>query len=109
LAVDSEVTSLLHALDGGYIRPAPGGDILRTPAVLPTGRNIHGFDPFRIPSALAVRDGKQQADLLIERYCADGSPLPESIAMVLWGSDNLKNEGAPIAQAIATGASQGLH
>ena len=101
LAVDSEVTSLLHALDGGYIRPAPGGDILRTPAVLPTGRNIHGFDPFRIPSALAVRDGKQQADLLIERYCADGSPLPESIAMVLWGSDNLKNEGAPIAQALA--------
>jgi magnesium chelatase subunit H len=101
LAVDSEITSLLHALDGGYIRPAPGGDILRTPAVLPTGRNIHGFDPFRIPSALAVRDGKQQADLLIERYCADGNPLPESIAMVLWGSDNLKNEGAPIAQALA--------
>jgi magnesium chelatase subunit H len=28
-------------------------------------------------------------------------PLPESIAMVLWGSDNLKSEGAPIAQALA--------
>ena len=38
---------------------------------------------------------------LIERHCADGNPLPESIAMVLWGSDNLKNEGAPIAQALA--------
>jgi magnesium chelatase subunit H len=32
---------------------------------------------------------------------ADGNPLPESIAMVLWGSDNLKNEGSPIAQALA--------
>jgi magnesium chelatase subunit H len=101
LAVDTEVSGILRALDACYIRPAPGGDILRTPAVLPSGRNIHGFDPFRIPSALAVKDGKVQAQLLIERHCADGNPLPESIAMVLWGSDNLKNEGAPIAQALA--------
>jgi len=101
LAVDTEVSAILRALDARYIRPAPGGDILRTPAVLPTGRNIHGFDPFRIPSAMAVRDGKVQAQLLIDRHCADGNPLPESIAMVLWGSDNLKNEGTPIAQALA--------
>jgi magnesium chelatase subunit H len=32
---------------------------------------------------------------------ADGHTLPESIALVLWGSDNLKNEGAPIGQALA--------
>jgi magnesium chelatase subunit H len=101
LSVDTEVSAILRALDACYIRPAPGGDILRTPAVLPTGRNIHGFDPFRIPSALAVKDGKVQAQLLIDRHCSDGNPLPESIAMVLWGSDNLKNEGAPIAQALA--------
>ena len=101
LAVDTEVGAMLAALDGRYIRPAPGGDILHTPEVLPTGRNLHGFDPFRIPSAFAVRDGMQQAQRLIDRYRADGHPLPESIAMVLWGSDNLKNEGAPIAQALA--------
>ena len=35
-------------LDGGYVKPPPGGDILTNPEVLPTGRNIHGFDPFRI-------------------------------------------------------------
>jgi magnesium chelatase subunit H len=101
LAVDSEVNALLRALDGRYIRPAPGGDVLRTPEVLPTGRNIHGFDPFRIPSAFAVKDGAKQAQRLIDRTLADGMPLPESIAMVLWGSDNLKSEGAPIAQALA--------
>ncbi|MEY8875548.1 MAG: magnesium chelatase subunit H [Leptothrix sp. (in: b-proteobacteria)] len=101
LAVDTEVAGILHALDGGYIRPAPGGDVLRTPAVLPTGRNLHGFDPFRIPSAFAVKDGAQQAQRLLDRHQADGHPLPESIAIVLWGSDNLKNEGAPIAQALA--------
>ncbi len=101
LAEDTEVAGILAALDGRFIRPAPGGDIMRTPAVLPTGRNIHGFDPFRIPSAFAVRDGTKQAQLLIDRTLADGMPLPESIAMVLWGSDNLKSEGAPIAQALA--------
>jgi magnesium chelatase subunit H len=101
LAQDHEVPALLHALDGGFTRPAPGGDVLRTPAVLPTGRNIHGFDPFRIPSAFAVQDGARQARLLLQRHAEDGQPLPESVAMVLWGSDNLKNEGAPIAQALA--------
>jgi magnesium chelatase subunit H len=101
LAQDTEVSAILRALDGRFIRPAPGGDVLRTPAVLPTGRNIHGFDPFRIPSAFAVKDGAKQAQLLLARHIADGNPLPESIAMVLWGSDNLKNEGAPIAQALA--------
>ena len=74
---------------------------MRTPTVLPTGRNLHGFDPFRIPSAFAVRDGACQAMKLIERHMAEGNPFPESIALVLWGTDNLKTEGGPIAQALA--------
>jgi magnesium chelatase subunit H len=101
MSVDTEVTGILRALDGHYIRPAPGGDILRTPAILPTGRNLHGFDPFRIPSSFAIQDGTAQAKKLLERYLADGNALPESIAMVLWGTDNLKTEGSPIAQALA--------
>ncbi len=101
LARDTEIPAILHALDGGFVRPAPGGDLLRTPAVLPTGRNLHGFDPFRIPSAFAIRDGAKQATRLIERHVADGRPFPDSVAIVLWGTDNLKSEGGPIAQALA--------
>jgi magnesium chelatase subunit H len=100
LAQDHEIDGILHALDGGFLRPAPGGDLLHTPAVLPTGRNLHGFDPFRIPSAYAVKDGARQAQRLLERHMADGHVFPESIALVLWGTDNLKSEGAPIAQAL---------
>ncbi len=100
LAADHELPGLLHALDGGYIRPAPGGDLLRTPEMLPTGRNLHGFDPFRIPSVFAVQDGARQADRLLARHAADGGGLPETVAMVLWGTDNLKTEGGPIAQAL---------
>ena len=100
LSQDTELAAILHALDGGYIRPAPGGDLLRTPEVLPTGRNLHGLDPFRIPSAAAVQDGARQADRLLARHAADGNGLPETVAMVLWGTDNLKTEGGPIAQAL---------
>ena len=41
----------MNLLDGGYIPPAPGGDLLRDgTAVLPTGRNIHALDPYRMPA-----------------------------------------------------------
>lgn len=109
LATDGELTGIVHALDGGYTRPAPGGDLLRTTAVLPTGRNLHGFDPFRIPSAFAVRDGARQAGRLLERHQAEGLGLPETVAMVLWGTDNLKTEGGPIAQALWLMGAQPRH
>ena len=101
LAQDHELGSLIHALDGGFVRPSPSGDLIRTPDILPTGRNIHGFDPFRIPSAFAVADGARQAARLIARYMDAGNDLPETVALVLWGTDNLKTEGGPIAQALA--------
>ena len=101
LGEDHEVAALLHALDGGFVRPTPGGDLIRTPAVLPTGRNIHGFDPFRIPSAFAMEDGARQANKLLERHLADTGAVPASAALVLWGTDNLKTEGGTIAQALA--------
>jgi magnesium chelatase subunit H len=100
MAQDNELPALIAALDGRYIRPAPGGDLLRTPAVLPTGRNLYGFDPFRMPTAYAVQDGARQADLLLARHVADSGALPETVALLLWGSDNLKSEGGPLAQAL---------
>ncbi len=101
MSQDHEIAALLHALDGTYVKPAPSGDLLRNPQILPTGRNLHGFDPFRIPSAFAVADGARQCERLIARHAADGNALPETVAIVLWGTDNLKSEGGPIAQALA--------
>jgi magnesium chelatase subunit H len=101
LAEDHELPAILRALDGRFTQPAPGGDLLRNPAVLPTGRNLYGFDPFRVPSAFALRDGRQQAERLLARHVADTGALPQTVAMVLWGTDNLKSEGGPVAQALA--------
>lgn len=101
LSEDHELGALIHALDAGYTPPVAGGDLVRTPDILPSGRNIHGFDPFRLPSAFAVADGRRQADRLIARHLADTGRMPETLALVLWGTDNLKSEGAQIAQAMA--------
>jgi len=101
LRSNQEIEAILHALEGRFVRPAPGGDLLRTPDILPTGRNLHGFDPFRIPSRSAWLDGALQAEKLLARYAEDGKGFPESVAMVLWGTDNLKTEGSPIAQAMS--------
>jgi len=95
-----ELPALLHALDGGFVRPVPGGDLLRTTEILPTGRNLHSFDPYRIPSRYAMVAGAAQADELVQRYVDDTGALPESVAIVLWGTDNIKTEGGPIAQAL---------
>lgn len=101
LARDWETPALLRALDGCFVPPVAGGDLLRSPAILPTGRNIHGFDPFALPSRPAQRNGARQARCLLDRHVRDGAPLPETVAFVLWGTDNLKSEGEPIAQVLA--------
>jgi len=101
LDCNRETDAIVAALDGRFIRPAPGGDLIRSPEILPTGRNVHGFDPFRIPSAFALADGQRQAERLLARHVEDGHGLPETVAIVLWGTDNLKSGGGPIAQALA--------
>lgn len=97
LGEDHEIPALLHALSGRFVPPVPGGDLVRSPEILPTGRNIHAFDPFRMPTTFALRDGAAQAERLIAAHAS----LPRSVALVLWGSDNIKSDGGPIAQALA--------
>ncbi len=101
LAENREVEALVHALDGRFVAPSASGDLTRTPDILPTGRNIHGFDPYRMPSRAAMKDGSAQALRLLDRYRSEQDAAPETIAFVLWGTDNLKSEGGPISQVLA--------
>ncbi|MEO1623008.1 MAG: magnesium chelatase subunit H, partial [Cyanobacteria bacterium J06632_3] len=96
---DNELSSLLRALDGEYILPGPGGDPIRNPDVLPTGKNIHALDPQSIPTSAAVQSAKTVVDRLLERQKIENNgAYPETIAAVLWGTDNIKTYGESLAQ-----------
>jgi magnesium chelatase subunit H len=97
LQSSQELDGMMRGLNGQFIKPVPGGDVIRAPDILPTGRNIHAFDPFRMPTAFAMQDGAQQAAELLRTH----EGLPKTVALVLWGSDNIKSNGGPIAQALS--------
>ena len=99
VCADNELGGLLQALEGEYILPGPGGDPIRNPEVLPTGKNIHALDPQSIPTTAAVQSAKIVVDRLLERQRQEnGGNYPETIATVLWGTDNIKTYGESLAQ-----------
>jgi len=101
VCADNELGALIKALEGEYVLPGPGGDPIRNPDVLPTGKNIHALDPQSIPTTAAVQSAKIVVDRLLARQRADnGGKYPETIACVLWGTDNIKTYGESLAQVM---------
>ncbi len=89
-----ELTNLLRGLNGEYIPPAPGGDLLRDgPGVLPTGRNIHALDPYRMPSPAAYERGRLIGQKLLAQQRQEQGTYPETVAVMLWGLDAIKTKG----------------
>ncbi|MCC3589642.1 magnesium chelatase subunit H [Microcoleus sp. PH2017_28_MFU_U_A] len=101
VCADNELGALLRALEGEYIIPGPGGDPIRNPDVLPTGKNMHALDPQSIPTTGAIKSAKVVVDRLLERQRTDNDGnYPETIAVVLWGTDNIKTYGESLAQVM---------
>ena len=101
VVADNELGGLLTALNGQYLAPGPGGDPIRNPDVLPTGKNIHALDPQSIPTTAAVSAAKVVVDRLIDRQRQENDgAYPETIACVLWGTDNIKTYGESLAQIL---------
>jgi magnesium chelatase subunit H len=93
-----ELTNLLRGLNGEYIPPAPGGDLLRDgPGVLPTGRNIHALDPYRMPSPAATLRGREIAQKILAQHQQETGTYPETVAVMLWGLDAIKTRGESIS------------
>ncbi len=99
ICADNELGALLKGLEGEYILPGPGGDPIRNPDVLPTGKNIHALDPQSIPTSAAIQSAKVVVDRLLARNKSENDGrYPETIACVLWGTDNIKTYGESLAQ-----------
>eukprot|EP00889_Picochlorum_renovo_P008199 jgi/Picre1/35229/NNA_002691.t1 len=99
----NEISSILKALDGEYILPEAGGDLLRDGVgVLPTGRNIYALDPYRMPGPSAQIRGAAAADAILQAHLdANDNQYPETVAVSLWGLDAIKTKGESVAITLA--------
>ncbi|WP_274542393.1 magnesium chelatase subunit H [Candidatus Oscillochloris fontis] len=100
LLAPQEVQGLLHGLRGGFIQPSPSNDVVRDPGVLPTGRNVYSLDPYRVPSTAAMERAGRLVNELLARLVVDQGALPQTVAIVLWGSDNLKSDCEGVGQVL---------
>lgn len=89
----TELDRLVAGLSGRYIPPGKGNDPLRNSEAIPTGKNFYGFDPAGLPTQEAWTLGKKAAEQIIARSLEDRGHYPQKVAMVLWATETIRNEG----------------
>ncbi|MCP4716193.1 MAG: magnesium chelatase subunit H [Deltaproteobacteria bacterium] len=100
LVHNGELDAVVRGLGGEYIPCGLSGDLLRSPEILPTGRNLVQFDPRLVPSSSALRQGERIAAETIEHYVKEHGSVPGSIAMVLWGLETSQTQGETVGQIL---------
>ncbi|MDT3679050.1 MAG: cobaltochelatase subunit CobN [Burkholderiaceae bacterium] len=100
LRADGEVDAVVRALSGRWVDPSYGGDPIRNPDALPTGRNLYGFDPSRIPTRAAWEAGRRAVDELIEAHRANHGNAPRKLAFTLWSTETMRHLGMLEAQVL---------
>ncbi|MBF6621946.1 MAG: cobaltochelatase subunit CobN [Pseudomonas stutzeri] len=101
LGNDSELDGYFGALQGRHVPSSYGGDPIKNPDSLPTGRNLYGFDPSRIPTREAWEAGKVAAERLIEQHRELHGDYPNKLAFTLWSVETMRHFGMLEAQVLA--------
>lgn len=96
-----EMDALIQGLNGGYIAPGPGGDAVRSPNALPTGRNLYSINAESTPSEKAWNTGKQLAEQTLQNYLKSHGTYPTKVSYTFWAGEFIESEGATVAQAMA--------
>lgn len=95
-----EMLSLLNALNGGYVEPSPGGDAVRNPNTLPTGRNLFAVNAESTPGIRAWDEGKALAQKTLDQYYQKHGTYPRKVSYTFWAGEFIETEGATLAQAL---------
>jgi cobaltochelatase CobN len=99
---ENELQHLRDGLNGRFVPPGPAGAPTRGRIdVLPTGRNFFAIDPRAVPTQTAWHCGKAMAQQLMERHRQEQGEYPRKIALVVWGTSNMRTGGDDIAQALS--------
>ncbi|MGM9760644.1 MAG: cobaltochelatase subunit CobN [Parabacteroides sp.] len=97
---EKEMQSLLHAFNGGYIPPTPGGDVIVSPNTLPTGRNMYSINAEATPGSRAWDNARTLVDNLLQQYVAQHGSYPRKVSYTLWAGEFIVTEGTTLAQAL---------
>jgi cobaltochelatase CobN len=97
----NELNALVAGLSGRHVVAGPGGDPIRNPQSLPSGRNLYGFDPMRMPSPGIWEQGKALAEKFIADYRQHHDQFPDRIAFTLWSIETMSHEGVTEAEILA--------
>lgn len=101
LAQEGELKGLLTALRGGFVPAAYGGDPIRNPDSLPTGRNLAGLDPNRLPTRQAYAVAQTLFEDWLRKWRSGHSErMPTRLALSLWAGETLRHQGVMEAQAL---------
>ncbi len=100
LGAGNETPALLAVLDGKYLPTSYGGDPLKNPDAYPTGRNLYGFDPSRIPTPQAWAAGKEAAEKLLAEHRRLKGVSPKKLTFSLWSVETMRHQGLLEAQAL---------
>ncbi len=95
-----ENSALLDALSGKYISSGVGGDPIRSPAALPSGKNLYGFNPNMVPTKEAWDAGKTLMQDLINNYQKNHNSFPDKLAFSLWSIETMRHHGVMEAQVM---------
>ena len=96
-----ELKRFINALNGGYVAPSPGGDVIGDPNVLPTGRNLYGINAEATPTPAAWDKGVELArNLLAQHAKLHGGATPQKVSFTLWSGSFVESEGATLAQIL---------
>lgn len=101
LRTQRESEALIAALGGGFVAPSVGGDPIRNPDSLPTGRNLYGFDPSRVPTQAAYETGAELLEALLDEHRAEHGEPPERLAFTLWSMEVMRHHGVIEGQILA--------
>ncbi len=100
IGAQGELPGLLAALAGRYVSTSYGGDPIKNPEAYPTGRNLYGFDPSRVPTPQAWEAGKEAAENLIAAHRQQTGAAPKKITFSLWSVETMRHQGLLEAQAL---------
>ncbi len=100
LGAEGELRGLLAVLAGEHLPTSYGGDPIKNPDALPTGRNLYGFDPSRVPTQAAWEAGKLALDQLLAAHRKAHGRAPAKLTFTLWSVETMRHFGLLEAQAL---------